>query len=160
MKGAILSKGENFYTYMSHVFHAIYNAQKDYNWLITALDAYPSNPEFERLPDADYTWMTGDELTDMVEKEDFQWIWGVLSGFPKNITQEQTLQYNLPYADGYRGFWKNPVTIQHPLAVTEIVQFDSSLVLVISKQDKIVEDFLVSMPLAEDLEVYNSQKQL
>ena len=33
--GAILSRGERFYTYLSRVFRAIGNRQTEYNWLIT-----------------------------------------------------------------------------------------------------------------------------
>lgn len=56
-----------------------------------------------------------------MKQEDFQWIWGVLSGFEKHIELDDVLRSELPYADGYAGFWKNPVTIQHPLADVEIV---------------------------------------
>ena len=34
---------------------------------------------------------------------------------------------------GYDGFWKNPVSIQHPLAELEIVAWDSTLTLLISR---------------------------
>ena len=50
----------------------------------------------------------------MVETEDFQWIWAVLSGFPRHMSLDQVLEYDLPYADMYTGFWTNPVSIQHP----------------------------------------------
>ena len=157
MKGAILDKGEKHYTYMSRVFSAIHNVQKDYNWLITYVEAYPANKQIAERLTLDCVWMTGYALTDIVSQEDFQWIWAVLSGFPQSITEEQAMQYSLPYAEGNKGFWKNPITIQHPLAEIEIVPWDSSLVLVISKNPKIVHDFLASMPLAEDLETYNSR---
>jgi hypothetical protein len=112
--------------------------------------------KFEDLLDSDYTWLTGAELTKMVNAEDFQWIWAVLSGFPKNVTKEQAIMYDLPYANNYEGFWKNSISIQHPLAEVEIVPWDSSLVLIISKNDKIVDNFMNSMPLSEDLEIYNT----
>ena len=158
LKGAILEKGETFYTDMSRVFNAINNIQNDYNWLITDFEAY-LNIKLAEL-DADYIWLTGNELTEIVEKTaGFQWVWAVLSGFPKNVTKEQALQYSLPYADGYVGFWKNPVTLQHPLAIIEIVPWDSSLVLVMSKDDQIVNDFLEFMACAEDLELYNNTEK-
>ena len=155
MKGAILEKGFNFYTYMSHIFNAIHNVQNEYNWLITNFEAYPSTQQFAEYTFSDYTWLTGNELTAMVKIEDFQWVWAVLSGFPKSITKEQVLQHSLPYADGYMEFWKKPIKLQHPLADVEIVSFDSALVLVISNNDIIVDNFLASMPLAENLEAYN-----
>ncbi len=67
------------------------------------------------------------------------------------------MKYPLPYADGYKGFWKRPISLQHPLAEMEIVPWDSSLILLISKDDKIVNDFKSSCPLSKDLENYNKQ---
>jgi hypothetical protein len=69
----------------------------------------------------DHCWLSGNELTTVVESEDFQWIWAVLSGFNKDISLAKVLEFPLPYADGYKGFWENPVSIQNPLASIEIV---------------------------------------
>ena len=41
IKGAILDKGENGYTYFKKIFKALNNFQKDYNWLITDCEASP-----------------------------------------------------------------------------------------------------------------------
>ncbi len=149
--GAILEKGEHSYTYLKKVFQAIGGAQKNYNWLISDADCFPTTPEFSKLLGQKSCWLTGEALTAMVEQEDFQWIWGVLSGFPKSVPEEQVRQYPLPYADGYQNFWHNPLTLQHPLAEIEIVPWDSSLTLLLSKQKEIVEDFRAFFPLSEDL---------
>ena len=118
MKGAILQKGEKHYTYMKGVFSAIRNAQLGYNWLITNCECYPQTKSFyELLTNDNYCWLSGSELTSLVEKEDFQWIWAVLSGVDKSMPVEEVLKYDLPYADGYAGFWENPITIQHPLDI-------------------------------------------
>jgi hypothetical protein len=157
MKGAILNKGESVYTYMSRVFEAIHNVQRRYNWLITDIEACPDNPDYQKIVDDDYLWLSGEEITSMIEIEDFQWIWAVFSGFPKSIAREKVLQYGLPSLE-HKGYWKNPISIQHPLAVLEIVPWDSSLVLIISKDDEIVYDFMASKPLAEDLETFNERQ--
>lgn len=99
--------------------------------------------------------MTGDELTNICKNEDFQWIWGVFSGFHKSVDKEDVLKNKLPQADGYTGFWQNPISIQHPLAEIEIVAWDSSLTIIISKDDNIIEEFRKKNLLAEDLEKYN-----
>jgi len=167
MKGIILRKGEEnvrpdgskgpqFYTFMKkQVFDSIHNVQRDYNWLISNIDAFPCDKFYEFFK-APYIWISGGELTEIFEEHDFQWMFAVFSGFTKDITKEEVLQYELPYADCYEGFWKNPLTIQHPLAVIEIAPFDCSYVLLISSDDKIVENFVKSKPLAEDLETYNN----
>ena len=153
MKGAILF--EEWNTFMNQeVFDSIHNVQRDYNWLITDIYAFPGRSNFDYK--APYIWISGGELTEIFEEHDFQWMFAVFSGFTKDITKEEVLQYELPYADCYEGFWKNPLTIQHPLAVIEIAPFDCSYVLLISSDDKIVENFVKSKPLAEDLETYNN----
>jgi len=156
LKGAILEKGEEYYTYMSKVFAAIKDEQMNYNWLITDCMCYPENVNHYEILLKEYAWLTGEELTRIIEVEDFQWIWAGLSGFPKSVTLEEVLKYDLPYADGYRGFWEPTLSIQHPLADIEIAPWDSSLVLIISKKGIIIENFMNYFLLAQDLATYNS----
>ena len=155
MKGAILTKGESYFTHLASIFNALGNTQKDYNWLITECECYPHSTELQERLCKGPCWLTGDELTSIVAKEDFQWVWAVLSGFPPNISFSEALNYALPRADGYTKFWQNPVSIQHPLAEIEIVAFDTSFTLLISRNDCIVERFLTAFPLSQDLETYN-----
>lgn len=75
--------------------------------------------------------------------------------FPKDVTFEAVSGYNYPYADGYKGFWRNPIRIQHPLANSEIVVWDGSLILLISKNNEIVNIFMEKNISAKDLEEYN-----
>ena len=77
--GAISEKDERYYTYLKKVFEAIGNVQQDYNWLITDCECCPRNIETEKLLNAEYCWITGEQLTEIVLEEDFQWIWAVLS---------------------------------------------------------------------------------
>ena len=102
----------------------------------------------------DYCWLSGDELTELVNKEDFQWIWAVLSGFDKSVELSEVLKYALPYADDNEGLWKKPVSIQHPLAKIEIVPWDSSATLLFSREKKIVDDFRKFFTNSESLEDY------
>lgn len=148
--GAILEKGEKYYTYLSKVFTAIGGTQTEYNWLITDCECYPHLSDIDKLLSQEFCWLSGDELTSIVNKESFQWIWGVLSGFEKDITLEEVLKYPLPYADGYEGFWKNPLSMQHPLASVEIVAFDSTLTLIFSERKEIIDMFREYFPLSED----------
>jgi hypothetical protein len=157
LKGAILQNGGEFYTYLNMVFQSINEVQLQYNWLITNHQCYPNikkhNDIFESSEE--YVWLTGVQLTEIVREDDFQWIWAVLSGFPLDISLSEALKYPLPYADGYKGFWELPLSIQHPLAEIEIVPWDSSLVLVISSNDIIIDNFRKCFPLSEDLKTYN-----
>lgn len=157
MKGAILDKGEKYYTDLSKIFSAINGVQNKYNWLITDCECYPQNDTYNEMFSREYCWLTGEELSEIVKADDFQWIWAVISGFDKDVLLDDILKFDLPYADGYTEFWKNPISLQNPLAKIEIVPWDSSLTLIISKEDKIVDDFLKNLPLSQNLENYNNQ---
>ncbi|MBC6297872.1 hypothetical protein HCJ45_12220 [Listeria sp. FSL L7-1517] len=153
MKGAISLNGQNFYTDMSVVFKAIQNKQANYNWLISHFECnhYP----VDILKQA-YIWVSGEELTKMIEENNIQFIWGVFSGFEKAISLEEVMQSELPFADGYLGFWKEKISIQHQLASIEIVPWDSSLVLFISKMEELTALFKENFPNSIDLEEYNT----
>ncbi len=154
--GAINEKGEKWYTQMGRVFDAIKDKQIDYNWLITDMDCVPQKIE-AYCRGKGYCWLTGEALSQLVREDDWQWVWAVLSGFNKGITLSEVLKYQEPYSDGYKGFWSNPLSIQHPLATIEIVPWDSSLTLFLSKEENLVKDFLRFFPLSEDLAIYNAK---
>ena len=116
---------------------------------------YPSDEEIAKTLDNEYCWIAGKDLVQLLDKEEFQWIWGVFSAFPKEIELNEVLKYSYPYADGYTGFWKNPITVQHPLAISEIVAWDGALILVIAKKNEIVNTIMKKNVLAQDLEKYN-----
>lgn len=153
--GAINEKGEPWYTQMGRVFDAIHNQQQAYHWLITDIDCVPSKVE-AACHGRGYCWLTGEELSQIVREDDGQWVWAVLSGFEKEVPLSEVLQYPLPRANAYEGFWKNSLSIQHPLAAVEIVCWDSSLTLFLSRQAGLVEDFLDFFPFSKDLSAYNS----
>ena len=152
--GAINEKGEKYYTHLKKVFDAIGNKQREYNWLITDCECYPDNPEIKVLLNKEYGWLSGEELTAIVEQEDFQWVWAVLSGFDKSTELSEILKYDLPYADGHTGFWNKPLTLQHPLAKIEIVSWDSSSTLILSDEKEIINSFMHGFPYSENLEDY------
>ncbi len=103
--GAVSEEDQNQYTCLVRLFQAIGSAQTDYNWLITALEGWPATAEDRQiLLNQKYGWLTGGELTAIIEQDDFQWIWGVLSGFEKDVSLDEILKYPLPKADGYKGF--------------------------------------------------------
>ena len=152
--GAVNRKGEKYYTYLKKLFDAINNKQLEYNWLITDCTCYPENPKTDAMLRKDYCWLTGEELTDLVAQEDFQWIWAVLSGFGKSVELPDVLKHELPYAEGYEGFWSKPVSMQHPLAKIEIVPWDSSMTMIFSDDKGIIDSFRAAYPYSEDFEEY------
>lgn len=160
MKDAILEKGESWYTNMADVFLALDGAPSMYNWLITDYETLPlPNEKCGVTAGSNYCWMTGEELTEFVmQNRQMQWVWAVLSGFKRTIGLDEVLKFPLPYADGYPGFWKNPVTMQHPLAEVEVTAWDSTCTMIISRNEKMVDDFMAAYPLSRTLTEYNSPK--
>lgn len=156
MKGIIIQDGFSFYTDMNAVTAPIKQEFSRYHWLITQIECnqYP-DPRIRF--DDEYVWMDGGEFLDLVEKNDIQFIWAVFSAFPKEIPFSKVMEQELPYADGYTGFWKNPISIQHPLAVAEIVPWDSSLILAISENEDMINLLMEAFPQAVDLEQYNRE---
>ena len=155
--GIIDRRSHHFYTYMAAVFQAIDNAQLQYNWLLADCVCYPQDQKIGELLDREYLWLSGEALTALVAQEDFQWIWGVLCGFEKDIPLQDVLQYPLPHAEDYSGYYHNPVSLQHPLSTVEIVPSDSSWLTVISKEKSITDRYLCRCPQAEDLFTYNQR---
>lgn len=158
VQGAMIQGHEWGYTCFGKTFRAMNNFQLDYNWLITDCEAIPCLQAHEAriYQYGDHAWISGRELTDMVETEDFQWIWAVLSGFPPQYTYEQVMEYELPYANEYSGFWKLPVTMQHPLASVELVAWDSSCTLLFTREPTVMDAFKTAFPWADDLAKYNA----
>jgi len=160
MKGTVLETiPRGYFTNMKDVFSAIGNQQKNYNWLVSNYECniYPSS----YIPfGKDYVWIDGENLTEIIEKFDIQFIWGVFSGFPKELSVEEIMQYSIPIADGNEKLWDSKVKTQHPLADIEIIPWDSSLVILISASDDIVNKFMKMYPESIDLLEYNSRDDL
>ena len=141
---------------MDRILEPIEHVALQYNWLITDIECnhYPDNRiEWKQ----EYAWLSGEDLLQLVKTHDIQFIWAVFSAIPPNIPLEVVLQSNLPYACDYKGFWQNPVGIQHPLADIEIVPWDSSFVLFIAKDQNLADTFVSHFSLANDLEKYNEK---
>lgn len=155
--GLIDEQSHQYYTYLSAVFEAIGNIQKQYNWLIADCECYPQDIEINAMLNKKCCWLTGEELTEIIAKEDFQWIWGILCGFEKDVALDDILKFPLPSVQDYSGYCNNPVSLQHPLSILEIAPCDSSWLLIISKDKSIIESYISKYPKAEDLSVYNQK---
>ncbi len=162
INGAILSKSpdKTHYTYLNKIFQAMNSFQTSYNWLITDCVAYPKNTAcadcIAQAVHGGWVWLSGEELTMLVKTEDFQWIWAVLSGFDKQIPQKEVLSYPLPQAVDYEGFWKEDLSIQHPLAAVELAAYNSSAVLLLSRESTPIQSFRQAFTHSRDLKEYNT----
>ena len=152
--GAIYEPSSAAFLRLKNVFCAVDNIQLSYNWLITDCSCYPRDPKVDEMLSTEYCWLSGEELTNLVEEDDFEWMWAVLSAFDKSVSLGEVLKYDLPYADGYRGFWEKPFTFQHPLAKMEIVQWHGCFTLVFSESEAVIGNFRRYYPQSRNLEAH------
>ena len=87
---AVLEKDGQCHTFLGRVFDALEGRQRDYNFLLVGVEAYPRTPDFQFVNQAP-VWMSGKELTRMIRQEDFQWVWGALLAFSTSCSKEQIL---------------------------------------------------------------------
>jgi len=156
MRGLLLEELERgYFTNMKEIFGAMSGYQKDYNWLITDYECncYPSK---EISENGKYAFLDGKQLTKIIENNEIQFIWGVFTGFKKEYKLEEILTEPLPYADGNAQLWSKNIKIQNSLADIEIISWDSSLLMVLAKEGRVIENFAEKFPKCRDLAEYNS----
>ncbi len=147
------------YTDLRLVFKAFGGRQTEFNWLLTDLDCNFYPPEFQaNSQPARQLWLSGAELTRLVEQHDIQFNWAVLSGFARDVNIDLDHLDIEPYADGNPTFWTSSTKIQHPLAKVELVCWDSSATLLLSLDEDLTARFRTFFPEAVDLKAYNQQR--
>ncbi|MCR8866020.1 hypothetical protein NQ109_24100 [Priestia megaterium] len=156
---------EDFYE-LREILSSFDNLQNNYNWLLTDLDGslpdvyldyfidYRTYPKEAR---GSIYWITGEKLTELANKEDIYFAWGVFSAFNKNEHIDLDMLKEEPYADGNPNFWVERPKIQHSKATTELVLWDAGLVLLLSKDEKISTNFRNKFKEFKSLEVYNKE---
>lgn len=157
MNAVILEKCFKYFTNMRIILEPIERSVAKYNWLITDFECN-HYPDDRITMDQEYAWLSGQELLEIVENYEIQFIWAVFSAFPKDVPLDIAVLSELPYADGNPRFWQNPVTVQHPLAIMEIVAWDSTLMLLITKDQVVMDAFVQHFPFAKNLEEQNAQR--
>ena len=141
---------------IDEIIKAIGDIYDQYNWLIT--DQQIFSDKYEGLfANKDYVWLTGKEFRKIAESNDLYAIWCVASAFPQNITLEEILKYELPYADGNADFWVDEVKLQTPLSELELVIFDGYSCFILSKQQEHRDLFLKKFNGSYDL-IENNRK--
>ena len=140
MEGIILNEGTEYVTYMKPIFETIGEVVvRSLNWRLTYVVTGGYLTEEYSFGDCLEVWISGDELwAEVVKYPDMQWIWGLLQGFSKEITFEQSQTHGLVDIMMDERIWTNPVSMRHPDAEIEIEAFDSTLSIVIAKDDSVL----------------------
>lgn len=148
--GAIDRGSLKWYTMLPDLLPALEPVFLSHNWLVTDFYCNKSNP-IEDAEDRDgYCWLTGQELVEFAKTDNTQFIGAVFSGFRPEVTLEQVLAHPLPNWEN-PGYWYTPLHLQHPLANVELVPWDSTCLLFLSHDEKLVRQFRTAFPKSQDL---------
>ena len=124
---------------------------KDYWWLISDIEAYPRKSETKELLNQNsHLLLTAKELVEILEKDDFQWIWAVFSVIPFEYQKEDILKYDLPYVENIEAGKYNPhldePNLQHPYSEFELYAVDSSYLFMITNNEEMITKFKRCFP--------------
>ncbi len=153
MKRLISINDCEFYTHLRLLFKEL-QIPDDFRWLVTDIEAHSIDQEFDSFlsDNSKYFICTHKELKAWLEKDDVQWIWGVFSLFGSTISKDKILISELPrISDEHHRphlFDDDVPTIQHSLAILEIDAFDSTFMVMTSKEDKYIDIFKKLYPLS------------
>ena len=157
MEGLILNEESKYVTYMSPIFDALGDDYtRSLNWRII----YPECGSVEQVYSFEHikdSWISGGELVEQIRKNpNIQWWWGLLQGIPKTISREDVEKEVLVDIKEDPHIWKNPVTMRSNYSLIEIEAFDSTLTVVISSDDTVLERLKEAFPKYELLSKYNA----
>lgn len=132
-------KNKRFYTYLGDVFRDMGSTQTDYNWLVVPYECYPQTTEFVEMFARDFAFLSGDELSRLIAKEDLQWIWAVFCLFEKDVPLSEILKHPISRRD----YWPNTEQPQmlHPLSAAELYACDSSCTILLSRSKALADAF-------------------
>lgn len=156
------SRQVEYYTNLNPIFMSIKNRQHDYNWLLTDLDlnwmpdvfldyCYQYEPRAGIGDRSNSYLISGENLTKLTMEYEIQFIWGVLTGFNKELHIDLNNLIYCPDAENPE-LWKPGTNVQYPGAELEIVCWDSTSTLLISQNRSIVNDFKSYFSDAKDLD--------
>jgi hypothetical protein len=160
MLGAILEVEDMDYIYIEKLFSDMEEFYLGFNWLISDYECYkyPST----KIPfSKKYVWLTGAELGEVMRQNRLPFIWGTYSGFLPEVTLDEVLSSclsGLPYAEGAESFWKSDFKLQHPLSEIEVIAWEATYFIIMSRNEDLIHRFREKYPLSEDLWKYNQMR--
>jgi len=137
-----------FYTSMINVARWLEIELKDYDWHITDIEG-------AWLELDDPSWVLGEMLSSKLNEFDYQFVWSVISAFPKGT---EPFTSNKAFADGNPEFWKGEPKKQIQSALFEIVCWDSSVTLFIGLPAQLEKNLITNAPNIKDLNKENRQR--
>lgn len=152
---SLILEEEDFNSINTRKLFEIFEVNKNkYNWLISDIESYDeklNNSQKQSI------FFSSGELKSEILDKDIGFIWAVFSAIPKNISRDDIEKY-IPIADGNREIWSQPSPL-HPLADSEIIFFDSTFLVIKSKDDLLYDKLKEYFPSIVTMLDYLKQKQ-
>ena len=154
MKGLILNEG-GYVTYPFQVFERIEPFIRKLNWRVSNVICCGDDTFKFPFEDNDECFIDGDSLYDMLKNHpDLQWIWGILSGFPKEIPYAEIKNNPIIDVTEEQPYLKGELHHIESKAVLELVAFDSTETYVLADDEELVATLKNEFPNADNLEKY------
>ena len=150
--GARLERDGQYHTSLKRVFDALEGRQIGFDFLLLGVEAYPlEHEEFEAVNQPP-RWISGAELTRMVETEDFQWVWGALLAYPEGCGRAEVLEQVralCPPGPPDEESWGVRRQFEKTGAIFLILAADSSLTELVSADRGLIDLFCAHEPQAK-----------
>jgi hypothetical protein len=126
-----------YFTYIPSVIEAMGIKCSDYDWYISDVETNVNCPALENANSG--LWLTGNELEEILENNQIQFIWGVFSAVPRGYRVNVSAP---PYVDVNPNYWNNSNPKPQLLgAEFEIACWDSSATILIGISDSQAKSF-------------------
>ena len=136
-------------TNLRHLVNSFADFHLNYNWLLTDVEADFGPFQGASFSRATIKYFSGAELSKLA----FQFpegliAWGVLTALPLTLKIDFAKMPVKPMADAAAAFWDGSPAIQFPGAVAEVVAWDSSFTILVSKDPELTAAFASYYPEA------------
>ncbi|WP_414046135.1 hypothetical protein ACMGE5_07380 [Macrococcus equi] len=150
MYGIILNEA-GYRTYPFEALKHIEPYVKSLKWKINAHEVLDDDFPFDH---PSHQLMDGETLLrTLKEYSDVQWVWGVLSGFPNELSWEEIERDAVIYdVTEDLDIWKDGLSHIESKAIFEIVAMDSSETIVLIDEVTVMDELLKHFPNYEILE--------
>ncbi|MCU7557092.1 hypothetical protein [Macrococcus capreoli] len=148
---SILLNEDGYVTFPYEVLKHIEPYVKSLKWKINAHEVLDDDFQFDH---PSHQLMDGEMLLrTLKEYSDVQWVWGVLSGFPNELSWEEIERDAVIYdVTEDLDIWKDGLSHIESKAIFEIVAMDSSETIVLIDEVTVMDELLKHFPNYEILE--------
>ncbi len=153
MQGFILNE-KGYVTFPYEILKHIEPYVKALKWKVSCVEHNNADNETFPLNEPHDYFLDSEELFSLLQQySHVQWIWGVLSGFPNELSWEEirgtSNSYDLTTEQPY---FRNGLCHIEPQAVFELLALDSSETYILVDDEVIISSLFTHFPYAERLE--------